>query len=128
MEERIEFIEQQEESGRTGKQSEPGKKVIKGLFDGTILTREGVVRQLPYILFIVLLAIIYIGNRYHAEKVVRQESRLNMEIRELRAKSVSTAAELMDISRQSEVARLIKEKGMLLEEAVKPPKKLVIKE
>ncbi len=123
MEERIEFIDQPEKSkkARTAK-----KGLLKGIFDGSILTRDEVAGQLPFLIFIAFLAIIYIGNRYHAEKIVREESKLQVEIRELRAKSISTAAELMDISRQSEVSRMIKERGMDLKEAVKPPKKISI--
>lgn len=122
MEDRVEFIDQVEEV------KESKKGILKEVFDGSILTRDVVARQLPYLVFLALLALVYIGNRYHAEKIVREESGLQNEIKELRAKSISIAAELMDVSRQSEVSRLIEEKGMDLKEAVRPPKKLIIEE
>jgi len=122
MEDRVEFIDQVEEI------KESKKGILKEVFDGSILTRDVVARQLPYLVFLAFLALVYIGNRYHAEKIVRVESGLQSEIKELRAKSISIAAELMDVSRQSEVSRLIEEKGMDLKEAVQPPKKLIIEE
>jgi hypothetical protein len=117
----IEFIDESQERKEL-------KRVgtLKGLLAGSLLTRERVVRQLPYILFLTLLAFIYIGNRYHAEKIVRENSKLQDEVRELRAKAISTSAELMHLSKQSEVVRLIRQKGLGLEESVTPPRKIVV--
>jgi cell division protein FtsL len=122
MENRIEFIDQTEE------QKEIRKGPLKELLDGSLLTREAVVRQLPYILFVTFLAVIYIGNRYHAEKVVRETTILQNQIRELRSESISIEAELMDISKQSEVVLLVQQRGLDLKESVEPPKKIIIPE
>jgi cell division protein FtsL len=122
MEERIEFIDQKKE------QKEIKKGFLKELLDGSLLTREVVVKQLPFIIFVTFLAVLYIGNRYHAEKVVRNTTELQNEIKELRAESISIAAELMDISRQSEVARLVDKKGLGLKESMEPPKKIYLEE
>jgi len=117
----IEFIDETQERKEL-------KRVgtLKGLLAGSLLTKEKVVRQLPFILFMTLLAFIYIGNRYHAEKLVRKNSRLQDEVKELRAKSISTSAELMQVSKQSEVVRLIREKNLGLRESVTPPRKIVV--
>ena len=58
----------------------------------------------------------YIGNRFHAEKITRESTRLQREVKDLRAEALSISADLMYISRQSEVYRLVKEKGLNLEE------------
>ena len=106
--------------------TEGAKGSFREVIDGSILTREVVVRQLPYILFLVLLAVIYIGNRYHAVQVVRESAGLQKEVEELRSESMSTASELMFISQQSQVLRLLQEKGLELEESVDPPLKIVV--
>ncbi len=118
----IEFIDESKERKEL-------KKVgtLKGLLAGSLLTKERVVKQLPYILFVTALAFLYIGNRYHAEKVVRKNSILQDEVKELRAKSISTSAELMHISKQSEVIKLVKEKELGVKESRTPPKKIVVK-
>lgn len=102
------------------------KNPLKNVMDGSILTRDSVINQLPYVLFLTLIAIFYIGNRYHAEKIVRESIQIQAELKELRAESITTASKLMFISKQSEVAKLVKKQGLGLKEAVEPPKKLVV--
>jgi len=119
MEKRIEFIDQKEE------QKETKKGFLKGILDGSLLAKDMVSRQLSYIVFVTFLAVIYIGNRYHAEKIVRETSRVQKEINDLRAESITIAAELMDISKQSEVQKMVNEKGLGLKGSRVPPKKLI---
>jgi hypothetical protein len=97
---------------------------VKELIDGSILTRKSMVEQLPFVIFLSFLAIIYIGNRYHAEKVIRDMSKLQEQVMDLRAESITTASELMFISKQSEVVRMVKASQLNLEESVKPPIKI----
>lgn len=117
----VEFVDQKIE------QKEIRKGSIRDLFDGSVLTRDTVVRQLPFVLFITFLIILYIGNRYHSEKMIRRTMELQTELKELRAKAISTASELEYISRQSEVARLVESRGLGLREAEAPPKKITVK-
>ena len=120
MDDRIEFIDHKVE------QKEIKKGFIKELLGGDVLANSVVISQLPYLFFLTFLAIIYIGNRYNAEKVVRQTVFLQNKIKELRAESVTISAELMDISKQSEVSRLVNERGLDLIESFEPPKRLII--
>lgn len=117
----IEFVDQKLE------QKEIRKGSLRDVFDGTVLTRDRVTRQLPYILFLTLLIIFYIGNRYHAEKVIRESIVLQAELKELRARAISTASELEFISTQSEVAKRVLEQGTGLREAENPPFKIEVK-
>lgn len=102
-----------------------GNKVrVKELIDGTFLIRENVLKQLPYLLFLTFLGVIYIGNRFHAERMVRQINDLKIEVGNLRSEQITITSELMNISRPSEVAALVESKGLGLKESVDPPKKL----
>ena len=105
---------------------EEKKFSAKNLIDGSVLTRNWVVNKVPFIMFLTFLAILYIANRYHAESVVRETVKMQREVKELRFESITTAADLMYISKQSEVARMVKEKKLGLEELVEPPSKIVI--
>ena len=118
--ENIEFVDQKVE------QKEIRKGSVWDVFDGSVLTRERVVKQLPFVLFITFLIILYIGNRYHSEKLIRRTMELQIELKELRARAISTASELEFISRQSEVAKLVENRGLGLNEAVEPPKKITV--
>ncbi len=99
----------------------------RDFIDGSVLTRDFVLKQLPYIIFIAILAIFYIGNRYHAEKLVRQSGKLQAELKELRAEAITVSSELMHLSRQSEVLKLLNNNDLDLVESLEPPKKIVVK-
>lgn len=118
----IEFVEEKQER----KEQKFGS--VKDLLDGSLIANDFIVKQLPYIVFLVILAFVYIANRYHAEKVVRQNVELQKEINELRAEAITTSSELMFISKQSEVAKLVEKRGLGLKESVEPPRKIVIEE
>jgi Bacteriodetes cell division protein (FtsL-like) len=99
---------------------------IKELLSGSMISEKIILKNLGYVSLITLLAAIYIGNRFHAEKVTRETTRLQKEVKDLRAEALSTSADLMYVSRQSEVYRLVREKGLNLEELKTPPYKLLV--
>lgn len=96
-----------------------------GLLNGSFLTRENAVHRMPYLLFITLLIIIYIGNNHYAEKTVRETDKITKELKELRAEFITTKFELMFKSRQSEIAKAVI--GVGLKEPVRPPVKIALK-
>lgn len=99
---------------------------LKGILNGNILGNIAVTRQIPFILFLVFLATIYIANRFHAEKVVRELTSMQEEVKDLRAQQLTTASKLMNLSRPSKVQELVNEKGLGLKEPNKPPYKIVV--
>jgi hypothetical protein len=100
---------------------------IKELIDGTVLVREDTRKQLPFVIFLTFLGIIYIGNRFYSERLVRQINDIKAEVSNLRSEQITITSELMNISRPSEVADLVKQKNLGLYESMEPPKKLVRK-
>ncbi|MDI3526191.1 MAG: hypothetical protein PWR03_374 [Tenuifilum sp.] len=102
-----------------------GKRVgVKDFISGKILTHEAIVGQMSYIIFLAIIAIFYIANNYRYNNLLRTEQKLRKEVKDLRAESITTAAKLMSISRQSEVLKLVESKGLNLKESTVPPKKL----
>ncbi|HZL76137.1 MAG TPA: FtsL-like putative cell division protein [Bacteroidales bacterium] len=114
-----------EESKETGKQIKPGS-IIKELLSGSMISEKIILKNLGYISLLVFLAAVYIGNRFHAEKITRESTKLQREVKDLRSESLSTSADLMYISKQSEVFSLVKERGLNLEELKTPPYKLIV--
>ena len=119
----IEFIDQPQEKKENGKKNNNN---LKDIIDGTILTREIVVKQFPFILFLTFLALVYIANRYNAEKLVRNIVKTQRHAKELRYEAITVSSELMSLSKQSSVSKLIREKGMDLNEPVEPAKRIII--
>ncbi len=115
------------EGGTEGKKKEAKSgNLLKEWLSGIILSDKIVLKNLGYFVFLTILGALYIGNRFHAEKITRETTRLSNEVKDLRAESLSTSANLMSVSKQSEVFRLVREKGLGLEELKTPPFKIVI--
>jgi hypothetical protein len=115
---------------RRNDKKKPGKaktgSFLKEILSGSMVTEKIILKNLWYVLLVTLLAAIYIGNRFHAEKITRESAKLQREVRDLRAESLSTSADLMYLSRQSVVYRLVKDRGLNLEELKTPPYKLLV--
>lgn len=97
---------------------------VKELLDGRILADRVIRKNIAFILFLTFLGIFYIANGYSTEKLYKQKVKMEREVRELRFESITTAARLMFISKQSEVKRRINEAGLDLQESKEPPLKL----
>ncbi len=110
-------------SGRKGKSS-----ILKGLISGTVISDSLILKDIRYSGLILLLAIMFIANRFNAERVEREIAVLEQEVRDLRAESLSVSADLGSVSRQSEITELVKERGLGLEELREPPYRIVVNE
>jgi hypothetical protein len=108
------------------KAKKQGKNPLKAIIEGTILTRENVVNQLPFLIYIVLIAVMYIANSYNAEKVIIESAKTKKLNEEYRYSYISTHSKLMNVSRQSELAHKLVTTG--LKELKAPPHKIILKE
>lgn len=89
------------------------------------LFEEGLpLRYLPNILYASLLVIIYIGYHHYAEKTTRDINKIESEVEDLRADYTTLKADYMYSRLQSEVAKKVKQ--IDLEEAAKPPQKIIV--
>jgi cell division protein FtsL len=102
------------------------KNPLKAIIEGTILTRENVVKQLPFLIYVVLMAVLYIANSYNAEKAIIESTRTKKLNEEYRYSYISTHSKLMNVSRQSELAHKLAPTG--LKELKTPPHKIILKE
>jgi hypothetical protein len=98
-------------------------KVLVSVLNGSFLTGKSVTENLPFFLFLAFLMMIYIGNGYYSEDKVREINYLGTELKELRSEYITTKSELMFKSKQSEVAKSIKNKN--IKESTEPPYKLI---
>ncbi|MCU0433913.1 MAG: FtsL-like putative cell division protein [Bacteroidia bacterium] len=116
----------QQPAGKAARTAKPGRVVrtVGSVMSGSFLTRESVIRSLPFIFFVTLITLLYIANGYYAEEQIRKSNRITNEIKELRSAYIITKSDLMFISKQSEVAR--RTADMNLKESLEPPQKIVI--
>jgi len=99
---------------------------FKELINGDIFVREFLLKNIWYILFVVTLTIFYIYNKYQTEKILIEIINTQKEVKELKAYSVSNANELMSLSKESEVLRLVNENELNIKELKRPPEKIIV--
>ena len=127
--EELEELLEQEEPQVIAKASKPGKKGVlaKGLskvFGGTFLSDDRATQHVPFILFLGLIAILYIANGYYADDKIREVNKVSNQLKELHTEYISSKSDLMFVSKQSEVAKAILPMG--IKEPVVAPMKIEI--
>lgn len=111
------------------KSAEPGtgvhvSRALIGVMNGSFLTREKLLGNMPFILFCAGLMITYIAYGYHTERIVRDLDRTGSELKELNAEFITVRSNLETKEQQSRVAAGISDLG--LRESRVPPVKLEV--
>ncbi len=88
------------------------KKSIGNYFEIGSIGASLILKNLPYVLFLSFLTIIYIANAHYAEKQVRQIQSLQQEVKELKRQYNSLKSEIMFKSRLSEVGEDVGSLGL----------------
>lgn len=78
-----------------------------------------IVRNVPFFLFLSLLAVIYIYNGHHADKTVRNINKVGKQLKELQYEYKTLKSDVMFRSKQSELAKAVAPFG--LKELTTPP-------
>lgn len=89
-----------------------------------IFSKESLVNVMPYIFFMTVMALVYIANSYHAERTIRNIDAVTKELKTLRTEYITGKSELMFVSKQTEVARLVSDQG--IKESVEAPLKIIV--
>lgn len=83
------------------------------------LNYQSVVKQVPFFLFLSLLAVLYIYNGHHADKTIRKINKLSKEVKELKYEYTAVKSKVLYQSKQSELFKAVEPLG--LKELVKSP-------
>ena len=76
------------------------------------LNYPSIVKQVPFFLFLALLAIIYIYNGHFADKTIRSINMTAKEVKELQYEYKTVKSEVMFRSKQSELVKAIEPLGL----------------
>ncbi len=85
-----------------------------------------IITSLPFILFLLLLAFLHIANNHYADQMVRQITRAETKLKQYRWEYMTVTSKLMKASRQSEMAKRMKEHD--LQELRQVPNTLVVED
>jgi hypothetical protein len=121
---------QEEDAPKPNDASKGGGAVLHGGFisvlNGSFLTRDRVLGNMPFILFCAGMMIVYIAYGYHTERVVRDLDSSGSALKELRSEYITVRAQLEKREQQSQVAAGIGSLG--LRESRVPPVKVEVTE
>lgn len=103
-------------------------KALKELLSGEVFNSDKLVKHMPYGAFVVVLGLVYIAIGYAAEDMVREINRHKSELKEMRSEYITIKSDLMYATKQSELVKILQQKGFELEESLEPPKKIEVTE
>lgn len=103
-------------------------RAVMGVMSGEVFGSEELIKHLPYVGFLVFLGLIYIGIGFSAEGSVRKINKDKSALKEMRSEYITIKSDLMYATKQSELIKILHEKGLTLEESFQPPKKIEITE
>ena len=93
----------------------------RDILNGNILTKKFFQKQYLLLAMIALLAFFYVDNRYYSETQLAKQIEMKKQIQDVKYESLTISAELMQISRQSNVLKMVNERGLNLVETATPP-------
>jgi len=102
------------------------KITVRGVLNGKFFESEWFRRNRILLLVIFFMLFINISVRYKSEKVIREMTALEDSLIDLRSKSISIAADVMKLSRQSMIIERVKKSGIDLETSKVPPRKIYV--
>jgi hypothetical protein len=77
-----------------------------------VLNYQRIVRQIPFFLFLALLAIIYIYNGHYADKTMRDIAKTTNELKELQYEYKSVKGDVLRKTKQSELINVVQPLGL----------------
>jgi hypothetical protein len=83
------------------------------------LNYQSIVKQVPFFLFLALLAVVYIYNGHYADNTIRNINRTSKEVKELQYEYIAVKSEVMFRSKPSELIKAVEPLG--LKELVQSP-------
>jgi hypothetical protein len=110
------------EQAREDEAAQSSTFTLRRILGGDFLTTQMLRRQIGVILLCVVFIIIYISNRYSCQKKMLEIDKLNIELQDAKYKSLSSASELTERCRESNVLDMLKtNKDSLLKIPAQPP-------
>jgi len=86
-------------------------KTFNEILGGDLLS-TGTFKFLRFLLFMAFLAFLYIANNYYAENNIREINKLRKELKELRYEYINVKTKLLDIEKQSKIAKTLEKSGI----------------
>lgn len=96
------------------------RKSFVHVFGGSVLTESYLLKNMGFIISIVLIMFLFIGHRYKVLQRMSEIQRLEQELKDAKFESLTISSSLTEASRQGEIERRVEEAGLELEVSREP--------
>lgn len=118
----IKLQEAIKEQAREDESEHSATFTLRKILGGDFLTAEMLRRQIGVVLLVLFFIIVYISNRYSCQKSLIEIDQLNMELQDAKYKALSSASELTERCRESNVLEMLRiQKDSTLKIPSEPP-------
>ena len=98
-----------------------GKKAGRSILQGRIFSLDFFKRNWVYVVFVVAMALAYIGNKFACQRSIQELLALKVELTNAQSDLVVSSAKYNSIIRESEMVKLMNEKHLGLSAPTAPP-------
>jgi hypothetical protein len=122
-------MEEQKNTAQGTSAEKPGKtgsigREVASVFTGDVLSRENILRNLPFMFYLTLLLVVYIGYGYYTARTSKKLHQLEITKRELASDMINEQSNLNLVSMPSQIADSTEKKG--LRPSTTPPIKIKV--
>lgn len=96
------------------------KKSFVHVFGGDFLTEDFFSKNLTFILVLVGVMLLFISQRYTVMQRISEMERLKVELKDAKFESLNISSDLTEISRQSQIEKMVEQSGLGLEVTSEP--------
>lgn len=94
---------------------------VRDILNGNILTKNFLRKQYGLLIMIAVLTFLYVDNRFYCETQLAQEIDMKKKIQDVKYESLTISAELMQLSRESNVINMVNARGLNMKVTAIPP-------
>ena len=88
------------------------RKSFVHVFGGNVLTENFFVRNLTFIVVLVVIMILFISHRYTVLQRIAEMERLKVELKDAKYESLDISSDLTKASRQGQIEKRVEESGL----------------
>lgn len=90
------------------------RKSFVHVFGGSVLTENFFVKNMPFIIILVVIMILFTSHRYTVLQKISEMERLKVELKDAKYESLDISSHLTEASRRGQIEKMVEESGLEL--------------
>lgn len=102
------------------------KKIITGIFSGDLYLNATLIKEYKFVVFVFILIILYISKNFGMERTMLTERNNTKTLKNVKANYTGKASRLLDISKRSEIEKMLLDRKSTLQKSETAPRVVII--